>query len=1203
MSSPGPSSFQTVSLSRPNTQTNSSEAAKELENSIAGFQAILTDQDRKQLHQLKSTSHDAQSIITFTAELDRLDTSRRGKSVASRLASFLQTIEQFTPIVDTYVQSNPDIAALIWGSIKLTFLLVLLMRRPIKTQVWKAITQSFQAELKVYVEDIRTKAEQVHGEIQLAKTHSDHEEQRLQTKERQAASSHRRQLLSWASKSGAEIKAIEAQRKRATVAEWAFEAPEFHKWLGSDQSSVLHVTGKSWSTPRHSNFLHKLIAAAVGSGKTVLASSIVEKLSQSRPPREFTSFFFIRFDDLESLNSETIIRSCVQQLLSAVPAGSLDSQAASNLVERLERTKTEMFSSDSLIQLYSDASLFVESWSIILDGLDECSAEAQASILKFFSKAFECLPPSRKMRLLFSSRETCSTAIDRTFPDTHRLMAGLHHTSADIAAYARGVVNEKLFMDELVVGDANLVDEILDTIASKEQGMFLWAFLTIEDICSRKTDKEIRQALQEVPADLPTTFNRALGRIMQKRNQEIAKKTFTWTAAVCQPLTLPQLREALSIEVGQSTLRQDDLITGIARLTAWCENLVCVEETNDTVHFSHHSIREFLLTPDSGEFHTFHIDTQICDLLVGEVCITYVNLNNFQTTLTERKRATDDGRLPPALVCGMGGMAEQTVHTAIKGSIGSRMGRLARHVVKSSRSSDALMNGSLPLAEPSPIYKTSEEVLGYPFFDYASKNWFRHTTWLEKGASERTWKLLCQLVLNAPHQSISLPWCDSVWRSKMIDDSSLAGQGAITYGSPTTYLKRHLSDAGKSPSVNLLFAFMYADKNGNWGLAHSTFKLLMEHSKTSNDLRLAVHFLAANNSYMVSLKRCLPLVRRELNHETLVRDVMVAIASGLEYWPPLLETEEAGLPCECAKNAHYQLREDVCKLLSTGYQPGLQPHLRAFALLAIHLEDDIPMTTIGRLCQECQTDAHVLMNAVTSTGKSLMDILLKGLSSSLAHGHSKEMTGFFADFEPPDQGAALRDQNHNIIVLMKQLEEGLDAGLLQVCLSECVNTGALASLHSDTIKAIFFDLVPPFRRLTIANQIVKSVFSRNAKPGSEYILEILFRQSVWTNDWNIAVALLGDETRDLDTSQSRGGFALIRTILSCEWCRLLSEAGYGRTSQPTHYGLCPNHRRMAKKLLDSTVYYEETGTISCSGHPSPSLPRLEDELDNDQQAL
>lgn len=103
------------------SQVDSSDGVKELETAIARFQAILDDDDRKKLQQLKTTSHDPQSIVLFTAELDRLDRNRRGKSVATRLSSFLQIIEQYTPIIDTFIQSNPDITALIWGSIKLTF--------------------------------------------------------------------------------------------------------------------------------------------------------------------------------------------------------------------------------------------------------------------------------------------------------------------------------------------------------------------------------------------------------------------------------------------------------------------------------------------------------------------------------------------------------------------------------------------------------------------------------------------------------------------------------------------------------------------------------------------------------------------------------------------------------------------------------------------------------------------------------------------------------------------------------------------------------------------------------------------------------------------------------------------------------------------------------------------------------------------------
>lgn len=91
-----------------------------------------------------------------------------------------------------------------------------------------------------------------------------------------------------------------------------------------------------------------------------------------------------------------------------------------------------------------------------------------------------------------------------------------------------------------------------------------------------------------------------------------------WTKAVSQSLTLSQFHEALSIEIGQHTLRQEDLISGIERLPVWCENLLYLEETDNTVRFSHHSIQEFLLVPDSGENGDLHIDSDQCDKLAGD---------------------------------------------------------------------------------------------------------------------------------------------------------------------------------------------------------------------------------------------------------------------------------------------------------------------------------------------------------------------------------------------------------------------------------------------------------------------------------------------------------------------------------------------------------------------------------------------------------
>ncbi|KAG9251495.1 uncharacterized protein F5Z01DRAFT_267855 [Emericellopsis atlantica] len=60
--------------------------------------------------------------MIFTAQLQQEHQLRKGRGVAARLISVLQSVQAFSSIVDTLVSSKPDIAALVWGSVKLALL-------------------------------------------------------------------------------------------------------------------------------------------------------------------------------------------------------------------------------------------------------------------------------------------------------------------------------------------------------------------------------------------------------------------------------------------------------------------------------------------------------------------------------------------------------------------------------------------------------------------------------------------------------------------------------------------------------------------------------------------------------------------------------------------------------------------------------------------------------------------------------------------------------------------------------------------------------------------------------------------------------------------------------------------------------------------------------------------------------------------------
>ncbi|KAJ1329802.1 fungal STAND Goodbye domain-containing protein [Microdochium nivale] len=102
----------------------SNNPQKALNDALASFKTVLTVDQREALKN-SQPEEDVDKVMIFTAKLGQKARSMKGRSVASRLHAVLESIHLFSTVVDTFVSSNPEIAALVWGSIKLTMLIMI----------------------------------------------------------------------------------------------------------------------------------------------------------------------------------------------------------------------------------------------------------------------------------------------------------------------------------------------------------------------------------------------------------------------------------------------------------------------------------------------------------------------------------------------------------------------------------------------------------------------------------------------------------------------------------------------------------------------------------------------------------------------------------------------------------------------------------------------------------------------------------------------------------------------------------------------------------------------------------------------------------------------------------------------------------------------------------------------------------------------
>ncbi|RYP73128.1 hypothetical protein DL771_003764 [Monosporascus sp. 5C6A] len=265
----------------------------------------------------------------------------------------------------------------------------------------------------------------------------------------------------------------------------------------------------------------------------------------------------------------------------------------------------------------------------VLDGLDECD-DLQRRIL---IQQLRQLQDNFTLLICVSFRLEADNALKLGSEQfaKHSTIT-IPEDNPDIGGFISAELERCIESGKLTIGDATLILEIEDALLQGAQGMFLWVALQIESLCAAKTDEAIRQALADLPKDLPETFSRILQRSGES-GKHYQTRTFELVTVAHRPLTTEELRESLSVVPGDAVWNPARLLNDVNSALACCGSLITVDEEASTVRLVHHSVKQFLL--DGFKMSTGAIFTiESANRTMGDVIVTYLNYGVFETQLS-----------------------------------------------------------------------------------------------------------------------------------------------------------------------------------------------------------------------------------------------------------------------------------------------------------------------------------------------------------------------------------------------------------------------------------------------------------------------------------------------------------------------------------------------------------------------------------------
>ncbi|KAF2463404.1 uncharacterized protein BDR25DRAFT_362944 [Lindgomyces ingoldianus] len=383
--------------------------------------------------------------------------------------------------------------------------------------------------------------------------------------------------------------------KRTTVLQWLSPEP-YMKYHNQAKQGVLPGTGqwllsdsifKKWKEESASSILW--LHGIVGSGKNAL-----ESFKAGNNPQPV--FFYCSRNAAEPTRADpkVILASLARQLSSP----ELGNRLLKPAVDLFNIKEADGFASGSL-ELEESCKLImqlIEQYpltTIVIDAMDECDPSKRRELLKTLEQILR--DSSSLVKMFVSSRDDQDIVLRlHNYPN---IEISSQRNADDIMRYVRSQTEQLIQEKELLqysTSQAEMKELIINKVIEDANGMFRWASMQLQHLCSFDLDDDIKNSLGRLPPDLHTLYAEIYNLLSTKPGEvqaAVFKNVLRWLLCAQRTLNTSEFLAAVSMNP-QTGDNRNKISKDIILKT--CNNFVVFDSQQDTFRFAHISVREFL---------------------------------------------------------------------------------------------------------------------------------------------------------------------------------------------------------------------------------------------------------------------------------------------------------------------------------------------------------------------------------------------------------------------------------------------------------------------------------------------------------------------------------------------------------------------------------------------------------------------------------